>query len=197
MKIQELFESRNDNFTPDHLRTIRASCNHFLETTSTPLMRSLKTDGRHFMKVKVRLRKNHNDFTDVFNEALFQKYHVANIHQRSIFANGPSSFESTESNIPYYVFPIDGFKFLYSVQVKNSTTQFNNTFESLSKDIHDDDHVNAVIRDLMIYTYTSDDLERGIVEGSEIVMYNVPYYYAVNADKFVNYKQLLNTIKTS
>lgn len=147
-------------------------------------------------RIKVRFHKRHDQFVEIFNNALLKKYNTNNIHQRCIFANGPDSFTPAPGTTPYYVFPIDGYKFLYSRGISDANEQLRETLETLSVAMeNENDEVSRVMYDLLQYTYESTDLEQGIVEGCEIVVYNIPYYFAINAKHFPIYEQLITTLR--
>jgi hypothetical protein len=190
MKIQELFHNDGNSLSNECSSLIRAHCDEFLDLTSDPLLKYLPEKDETFLKVKVRFHKRKSDMVDIFNEALYSKYQIMNIHQRAIFANGESSFDDTGTN-SYYIFPINGFKFMYSEEVTNSRQQFKDTFDSLRENSAAlDGKASEMVKDLMIYTYVSTDLNKGIVEGSEIIIYNIPYYFAISRDGFPDYEQL-------
>lgn len=194
MKIQEIITNYHQ-LTSEQSHLIRSACGTFIHATDTPLLKNLNNDSL-LSRVKVRFHKRNDQFVEVFNEALMKKYNIANIHQRCIFANGPDSFVPNKSVTPYYVFPIDGYRFLYSRGVKDANEQLRDTMNNLSLELDDaDDEASRIMHDLLQYTYESTDLEQGIVEGCEVIVYNIPYYYAINAKQFPIYEQLLSNLK--
>ena len=49
-----------------------------------------------------------------------------------------------------------------------------------------------ITRDLIKYTYTNKNLVEGIHSGSEVIFFNIPYFYAVRVADFGNYNRLIN-----
>lgn len=196
MKIQELFQEHNSKLSAEQIMLLSNNCKQFLSMTDKPLLKGFLNHTEDFVKMKIRFHKRQSDLIDIFNEAFFNKFNVSNFHQRSIFANGERSFVKNKLTQPYYVFPTNEFKFAYSREIKNSNSEYQNTFESLLEKIElNVDNIADIVKDLMIYSYVENELERGIVEGCEIIIYNIPYYYAVNANTFPNYNELLQQIK--
>jgi hypothetical protein len=197
MKIQEIFKTNDQTLLSyNQKRLLQSSCNHFINSTNTPLLKNILGKDETFIKSKVRFHKRHNDLISAFNEALSEKYQISNIHQRAIFANGPASFVPNEESCTYYIFPINGYKFLYNKQVQNCNQQFKNTFEVLLREFNEDNQqATEIIKEILSSTYVSENLEQGIVEGSEILIYNIPYYYAISASDFPSYQALLNVLQ--
>jgi len=140
-----------------------------------------------FQRVKVRKQKAHDDITPSFNEAFTNQTH--DIRQRSVFANGQRSFVSESPSEPFYVFPIDGYQFLYSKIVEDSFDAYTQVFESLI-DQFGPKVGNKMLTDVLKFSYTDDKLAEGIASGSEIVLYNIPFYYAVRVSSIPSYHSL-------
>lgn len=197
MRIDDLLHSTqaDNDFT-----LIGEQCSQFIaESHGLPLLKNLPSHYNDFHKVKVRKRKQvKNDpqkFTNVFNEAFEDE--VYDLRQRSIFANGEESFDQVslrENEDPFYIFPIDGYRFMYSKEVKNSGHDYKKVLEVLIEEFGVE-RGNDVITDLLKFAYTNENLYEGIEQGSEIILYNIPYFYAVRASSITNYKSLLSSIK--
>jgi hypothetical protein len=144
--------------------------------------------------VKVRKRKGETgDFTETFNEA-FEAQHPG-LRQRAIFANGTTSFQpaNTNESQPFFIFPIDGYKFMYSREVENSGHEYKQVFETLFEQFGEEKG-NEVLTDLLRFTYTSKNLNEGIESGSEIIIYGIPYFYAFKVCATDGYDYLLAKI---
>lgn len=174
-------------------------CQQFLkESSRLPLLKSLSVEYNDLHKVKVRQRKNKNTFSETLNQA-FQDEHTK-IFQRAIFANGEKSFSLSENNVePFYIFPIDGYKFIYSKEVENSTSEYKQVFDALFEQFgNDNEQATTIITDLLKFTYTKENLSEGIELGSEIIIYNIPYYFAVRTSLVDNeYDKLLTSLTKS
>lgn len=164
-----------------------------------PLLKNLPSGYGDFHRVKVRKRKQGNDdpsemFSEAFNEAFEDE--LRNLRERAIFANGEVSFESADSSEfdTFYVFPIDGYHFMYSREVENSSQDYKTVFDAIFEEFGSE-RGNNVITDLLKFTYTSVKLHEGIESGSEIIFYNIPYFYAIRAATVDSYENLLKEIE--
>lgn len=169
---------------------ILQECTEFLSLSEgNPLFKNLPKKYDDFHKVKVRKRKRKDAFTKTFNEAFDE---IPDLRQRAIFANGLTTL-ITENNEqePFYIFPINGFKFMYSEEVTNSKFDYQQAFNTILEYVGD----KTVVEQLLKYTYTNKNLAEGISRGSEIIIYNVPYFYAVRSSTVTNYMVFLETME--
>lgn len=178
----------------DVLTTIRSQCENFLaETDGLPLLKNLPSSYDDFHKVKVRKRKRTGDFVETFNEAFDEEF--SELRQRAIFANGEVSLkESTNDEEPFYIFPINGYKYMFCTEVQNSNQQYQSVFESILSTL-ETTAAEETFRDLLKFSYKSTDIVEGITSGAEIIIYGIPYYYAVRQSMFVEYEDLLSSIQ--
>ena len=193
MKIDDIMWSDDAR---EELSIISERCSQFLEDTcGSPLLMNLSKKYGDFHKVKVRMRKNREDdtFSETFNVAF--KDEAWNLRERAAFANGLESFEPADNDDlePFYIFPIDGFRFMYSTEVENSGNDYKKVFDTILEEFGADKG-NEVLTDLLKFTYTSDNLYEGITQGSEIIMFNLPYFYAIRQSTVEDYKKLLSSI---
>lgn len=174
---------------PIEVHPILLNCMDFLkESEGLPLLKNLPSTYNDFHKVKMRQRKKRDDFTKTFNGAFDE---IPNLRQRSITVNGTSSFIAEEGKAePFYIFPINGYKYLYSLEVTNSKQDYKDAFEKIVEMFND----NEIAEDLLKYTYTSEVLTEGIEHGSEIIMYNIPFCYAIRTST-INYDELLTSVE--
>jgi len=173
---------------------LQSQCSEFIiESDGHPLIKNLPSSYNDFHKVKVRKRKSQDGFTEAFNDA-FEDEHQS-LRQRSIFANGISSYQMHEDTSvePFYVFPINGFKFMYSREVEYSDQDYKQVFESVFEQLGDEKG-HDVLTDLLRFTYVSANLAEGIDSGAEIILYGIPYYYAIKAESYPSYQDLLTYI---
>ena len=149
------------------------------------MLKNLSVGYDDFHKVKVRQRKRKDEFTKTFNEAFED---IPNLRQRSVKVNGQISFVAeSEEREPFYVFPIDGYRYKYSLEVSNSEEDYQEAFDVIIE-LFDD---TKVMEQLLKYTYTSENLVEGINHGSEIIFYNIPYFYAVRASSVEEYNKFI------
>jgi hypothetical protein len=170
---------------------ILSECEDFLTLSEgLPLLKNLPSSYDDIHKVKVRKRKKQNDFTKRFNEAFDDVF--TELRQRAVFANGALSLkESYNDEEPFFIFPIDGFKYLFSTEVENSNQQYQTVFEAILQEL-DENTAEQTLKDLLKFTYQSSNLAEGISSGAEIILYNIPYYYAVRTTSVPSYDDLLS-----
>ena len=183
MKVNDILTGKAE-FT-----TIINECSQFIEESAgVPLFRALPFSYPDFQKVKVRKKKTsaiNESFDDAFNE-----YHPQ-LRQRAIFTRGDINHLVLEQDTePFLVYPIDGFKFMYSAKITNSGQEYAQVFESIIETFGEVAG-NATIADMLKFTYVHDNLVEGIDCGAEIVLFNIPYYYAVRATR-ENVEELVN-----
>lgn len=166
---------------------IGKECSVFLnESQGQPILKNLPSNYEDFHKVKLRQRKKRDEFYKTFNEVFDD---VPNLRQRSITVNGETTFCAENGKMePFFIFPIDGYKFMYSLEVTNSKQDYKDAFEKIVETFQD----TEIVQDLLKYTYTTKNLIEGIERGSEIIIYNIPYCYAVRAN--VDYTSFLEQL---
>lgn len=172
------------------LHPILKECSDFLsESDGLPVLKNLSTRFNDIQKLKLRQRNKKDKFTQTFNEA-FSK--TPNLKQRSISTNGETSL-ITETNKmePFYIFPINGYKYLYSLEVKNSKEDYQEVFENIIHFVKD----KSVMKDVLKYTYIDTDLKEGIEYGSEIIFYNIPYCYIARKSTIPKYHEFLLSLE--
>jgi len=182
------------NYNIGNLGLIKKKCSVFLkESEGLPIVRSLPHTYEDFQKVKVRKRKQSNTFSNTFNGAF--KHELNDLRERAIFVNGLGTEMRNveESTDLFYVFPINGYKFLYSTEVENSTKSYKQVFESIFDQLNEDSAKDVFI-DLLRFSYISEDLAAGITAGAEIILYGIPYYYVIRESCVDNYDELLTNL---
>ena len=192
MRIDDLFSPTQNIF----LNTLKEQCSDFLQQSDNqPLLKSLPTQYNDFHKIKVRKRKfKQNTFTETFNDAFQSKWF--SIRERAVFANGIKSYNSQHvyNQDDFYIFPIDGFKYIYSPEVQNSTQDYESVFDSIFEEFGSING-NAIIADLLKFTYVSTNLNEGIEQGAEIIIYNIPYFFAIRCSQFNDYNEIIDKLK--
>lgn len=159
------------------VQAIKAECSQFLqESAGSPLLKSLPAAYFNFHKVKVRLQKRRDQVSDVFERAFGHEF--VNLRQRAVFAY-PTIPTVTEGTDLFYVFPINGYKYLYSKEVNNSSVDYHHVIDTLVEQFDDPSQASEIVTDLLKYSYVSTNLQEGISSDSEIIMYGIPYYYAI------------------
>ena len=185
-----LFSADYSDFAP-----IGESCHQFLnESGGFPMVKLLPKTYTDFQKVKIRKRKKVNSFAESFNEAFEHEIH--HLRERSLFANG-EVFLVDNHNIdqtvePFYVFPIDGYDYIYSKEVQDSAENYSNVFNEIYNQLGED-ATDKVFADLVKFNYTSTNLQEGLSSGAEIIVYGIPYYYSIRQSAIDDYNNLLTS----
>ncbi len=169
---------------------IKHRCSQFIgESDGLPIVKNLPHGYKDFQKVKVRKRKQTNSFSNTFNEAFVDE--MQGLRERAVFVNGCVTIE--ENLDLFYIFPANGYSFLYSSEVENSSENYKQVFESIFK-VWDEDAGKDVVNDLLRFTYVSENLSTGIELGAEIILYNIPYYFAIRESCVESYDSLLTAL---
>jgi len=191
MRIEDIIQPEDSR---EELSIIAERCTDFIELSEgNPILKNLSNSYGDFHKIKVRKRKG-DKFTKMFNEAFTQE--LENLRERSIFANGNLTFKESDNPDlePFYIFPIDGFQYMYSKEVENSSTNYKNAFDAILEQLGKEEGKN-IITELLKFNYTSDNLVEGIQSGSEIIIYNIPYFYGIKKETVDDYSQLIKQVK--
>jgi len=174
--------------------SISRECSEFLrESNGHPLVKFLPKEGSDQRKLKVRKGKANSNFDISFN-TVFSDH--PDLRQRCIFTNGIAGLsKAEESSDPlfeaFYIFPSDGYKFIYSPNVFNSSIQYKETLEKFVEFLGADGAIET-FSDVLKYDYMSTDLASGISLGSEIILYGIQYYYALKMDSVKSYSTLFS-----
>lgn len=185
MLLGEVFRGKTVKIHP-----ILRECSDFIkESDRLPVLKNLSVRFDDIQKLKLRQRKKKDKFTQTFNEA-FNK--TPNLKQRSISTNGESSFITDSlDNEPFYIFPINGYRYLYSLEVSNSKEDYQEIFENIIHLMKD----KSVMKDILKYTYVDIELKEGIEYGSEIIFYHIPYCYIARKSTISNYQEFLLSLE--
>lgn len=166
--------------------TIESECSQFLkESKQLPLYKMLPRKYDGFTKVKVRYQKNLADIDKLF----FEYYKTErNLFTKCIITNGVQNI--CEEREKFYIFPINGYKFLYNTQIGDYQSTYTEMLNVLHNNI-EPSAVNSIIHDHFKTTYTSSNLACGIETGCQIILYGIPYYYAIRASIIEDYSNFL------
>ncbi len=192
MRVNQLFIQDDSVLSEQQtfLRKIAKECTSFLrDSQGLPLFKILPSSYTDLQKVKVRKHRTTTKFSVTFNEAFEEE--VRDLSQRAIFANS-RIMEVTENDDLFYVFPKDGYKFMYCPEVTHSTNDYQQVFDSLFEQF-EDDKAEQLIHDLLKFAYSKENLHEGLSKEAEIIFYNIPYYYSARVDAF-DYSSLLTNI---
>ena len=175
---------------------IGESCHQFFsEAGGFPMVKLLPRTYQDFQKVKIRKRKHVSSFANSFNEAFNHEMHQ--LRERSLFANGEIYLENkaiVDNTLePFYVFPIDGYDYIYNKEVTNSSKNYSEVFNEIFNQLGESS-ADKVFAELMKFSYTSENLQEGLETGAEIIVYGIPYYYSIRRSAINDYNNLLTNV---
>jgi hypothetical protein len=189
MLIEDLL-GKNSPLASHERYMLKVNCAQFIEESDgCPLFKLLPASYQNFKRVKARLQKRTNELTEVYNKA----FNHNNIRQRAVFAYAsvPSLHEDMDT---FYVFPVNGYKYLYCKEVTDSNSDYKRVVDTLFEQFNDTVKATEIITDLLKYTYLTEHLHDGIVAKAEIILYNIPQYYAVRVNPNQEYSEILSLI---
>lgn len=191
MRINQLFSDPAFSEQEAILRKVAEECSTFLrEAQGLPLFKVLPSTYSDIQKVKVRKHRTKNKFSETFNEAFDDE--IRDLRQRAVFVNS-KIVDVKENDDLFYVFPRDGYKFMYCPEVTHSTLDYQQVFDSLFEQF-EDDKAEQLIHDLLKFAYTRENLYEGLTKEVEIIFYNIPYYYSARVDNY-DYPDLLSSLR--
>lgn len=162
--------------------TIANECSEFLDASNGHyIVKNLPNHHQGFTKVKVRLGKSRTDFSKSFNKAFEETRH--GLHESAIFGYTDIDLltESPATEL-FYIFPINGFKFIYNPEVENSDVDYTNI--GVSGDL---------ITDLLQLSYQTGSLREAVKSKCEIIFYGIPYYYALRESIVTDYVEFFGS----
>jgi len=193
MLIDQILNARSQ--AEDPLSDVITHCRQFIEESQgLPLFKNLPTTFDDLHRVKVRKQKKTTAVTETFNKAFDDK--VNDLRQRALFVYArKNSLPVVEGQEPFYIFPVNGYSYMYNTQVDNSNNEYKNAFDVMLEQFNNNEDAVQMLSDLLQYTYASNNLVEGLQQGSEIIMYNVPFYYAFRPEIVENYSDLLTSLQ--
>lgn len=177
-----------------NIEILSERCRDFIsESDGYPLFKNLPITYSNIHKIKARKRNISGEFANTLNHA-FENY-FNDIAQRAIFANGEQSFQISEDSSlePFYIFPIDGYKYMHSPEVMNSSTDYKDVLDTMFEQFGTEKG-KTIVTDVIKFAYEHDNLAEGIIKGSEIIIYDIPYYYGLRCASITNYQDLISTL---
>lgn len=189
MLIEDLL-GQNTSLASHERYLLKVNCSQFIEESGgNPLFKPLPATYNNFHRVKARMQKRKNELTEVYNKA----FNMSNIRQRAIFAYAsyPTLHEEADT---FYVFPVNGYKFMYCKEVTDSNSDYKRVLDTLFEQFNDSNKATEIVTDLLKYTYLTENLYDGIVAKAEIILYNIPQYYAVRVNPNQEYSDILSQI---
>lgn len=162
---------------------IRTKCSTFIsESNSLPIFKRLDFTYGTSSKVKVR-----HSQTFATNKVLDEAF-SSSIENTIVPVTTQALDFVTASDEWYYVFPTNGYKFLYSKYIPDYRYLIA-TMEAKSVD-------RSIMVEAVRETYTnSEQLSEGIGSSVEILLYGLQSFYVVSCSAYPVYADLLTTIR--
>lgn len=186
MLVEDLLT--DNSVVSEYYNIIHRDCSQFLtESNGLPLYKALPTHYSDFQKVKARFKRADNIVSHTFNQAFVNE--TQKLAQRAIFAYSTPPLLEEDMNM-FYVFPIDKYKFLYSREVTNSSSDYKQVIDVMLEAFDNIDKATEIVSDLLKYTYSTSNLYEGLIAKAEVILYGIPYYYALRADTLPTYSHI-------
>lgn len=175
----------NHPISPRTLYMIRTKCSSFIsESNSLPIFKRLDFTYGTSSKVKVR-----HSQTFATNRVLDDAF-SSSIENTIVPVTTQALDFVTPSDEWYYVFPTNGYKFLYSEYIPDYRYLIA-TMESKNVD-------RSVMVEAIRETYTNNEqLSQGIGSSVEIMLYGLQSFYVVSCSAYPIYTELLSIIRQS
>lgn len=174
---------------PTDFSIVQSDCSDFIHESNYHLVyRALPRSYNDIHRVKVRQQKHTDVVTRVFNEAFRE---TPNIRQRSIISQSTPPIPTINTE-PYYIFPVNGYKYMYSKEVKDSSADYQQLIHTMFEHLSSEEAAAKILSDVVKYSYNTTNLLEGIRTGAEIIFYNIPFYYAIKCAAYPNTKTLIS-----
>lgn len=195
MNIRDILTTNTWN-TPrsDTFSIISQECSQFLkEAAERPLYKSIKTSSPpiapNLYKIKVRHKKPAEPtLTELYSVAFTPK-----LREKALYAYSDKTVCEDQNSL-CYIFPVNGYHYLYSKEVSKSSDEYKQVIDTLIQSV-EPSKAYDIVTEMLKFTYNNSALVEGIESDAEIMFYNVPYFYAVEANAFTTYSQVLSLIK--
>ena len=166
-------------------------CSDFLKASDgIPLVRQLPVEGPTERRVKIRKKRSVTPFDEAFN-SVFSEH--PDVRQRCVYANGDHTqplFDPTME--PFYIFPKNGFKYMYSTSVTDSARQYGATYDALNQVMDSPASVYQTIGEILLFDYRTYDLRVALESGCEIIIFGCSSYYAIARRAVKSYSTLFS-----
>lgn len=153
-------------------------------------MKSLPKSKEGFARIKVRHKKT-NNFIMALNEYFNDSDPM--LGNRCVYAGKPWEVCDSSSEL-YYIFPPNGFKYIYINNDNFSTRSFSESFNVLYE--FSDQLSKTVLKNALRDSVGCGILSEGLSSNSEVLIYNISYYYAIKCSLVEDYKFMFYNISS-
>lgn len=178
MYIADIFDDEQ-KLGSGQLFQIRNGCSEFLrESQGYPVYKQLSSTHGTFARIKVRHKPN----------PIIEQYFFAEVlnHTKGGKALVETTSQPTHQNHAYWIFPTDGYKYLFNPAIKDYKSSIKNIIEQTSDD--------QIISELVADQYKSTDLIEALQTDTEILWFKISHFYAVDCSLFQDYSELLKNL---
>lgn len=169
---------------------IKTHCSEYLQETKKPLYKLLPSTYNNFCKVKVRQKKSVNEVGGVMNKAFEDKFY--NLHQRAVFAETIKPTKNIQKNVePFFIFPVDNYKYLISKTSQVLTEDYGSLLKTLLSEFENTENAFDILVSLIKNNYETTGLNEGIGSNREVILYNIPFYYAAKTSFIPDYRKFI------
>jgi hypothetical protein len=178
MHLSEILDVRRKPHL-EQLFLLRNSCSEYLhESKGLPIFKQIPA-GITDSIARIKVRHKSNPINKYFGESVLQSSN-----------GGKTIIESRSSPYPagqnFWMFPINGYRYLYSPEVQDYRSSIKHILEQTS----DQDIIREMVQEMHIST----NLVEGIASATEILWYGISSYYAVDCSSFMDYNELLTLL---
>lgn len=169
--------------------SIIKDCSQFLrQAKGSPLYINLPRSGDGFRKVKIRKKSKHKlPYEQYFDMAFMDQY--KDLRLRSMIAHTTETKPTDASSETFYAFPVDGFQILYNQNIQNYAQYISRLREVITNTSTSE--AETIVKNIFEYTYTRSSIEEAIASGGDILIYGIPYYYAIRKSLISDYKSFI------
>lgn len=164
-------------------------CSEFLEKSNgRPLYKVLPSTYGGFKKIKIRKKSKHkSEIEKYFDLAFYGIY--KDLRLRSMLAHlKKPTVETPETHEVYYVFPKNGFKVIYNSEIGD----YENYIKELEDKVSKCENKDLILKELFSFSYNTVDFsDIDCYNDNDLLIYNIPYYYAIKGSLIDNYSEFV------
>lgn len=176
-----LFEILDVSRSPhsEQLFLLKGSCSDFLrESKGLPVYKHIPA-GITDSVARIKVRHKSNPINTFFGETVLRDC-----------KGGKAIVESQSVPYPaghnYWMFPTNGYRYLYSPEVQDYRSSITQILEQTTN--------RTMVQEMVQEMHINTNLAEGLASGTEILWYKISSYYAVDCSSFMDYNELLNLL---
>jgi len=174
---------------------IKRDCSAFIaESRGFPAYKTIHVNSPPLIQQLYKIKVRHKNTTSepTLNE-LYSAAFEPKLRERSVIVHGNIKLCESSSNA-FYIFPKDGYEFLYSKDVTCSAEDYKEVFNTLKENMQQESAF-TILTDMLKFSYTDTKIDEGLKQEAEILIYNIPFFYAVPVSAYPNYNTLYEKLR--